>query len=204
MHADMSKNLGIMGRFIMGLCDQKTLLVHFELESDLLMALSRDSLMIKDSAFKVYQWKNVMDGDYDAVISPAWIALPRLLECYWFPVFLSATGNSIGRFIRVDLPTASLAHPSAARICVEVDLSVELPMEIGIKFKGIKWQKIVYQNMATYCSNCRMQGYSTRDCRRGKAPHAPNISDPPNAQNQTTSMPIDPLSDSNQNTTTTN
>lgn len=41
-----------MGRFIMGLRDQETLLVHFELESDMLMALSTDASMIKDSALQ--------------------------------------------------------------------------------------------------------------------------------------------------------
>lgn len=52
VHADVSKNWGLMGRFIMGLRDQKTLLVHFELESDMLMALTRDALM--NSVFKVF------------------------------------------------------------------------------------------------------------------------------------------------------
>lgn len=112
VHADVSKNWGLMDRFIMGLCDQKTLLVRFELESDMLMALSWDALMIKDSAFKFFCWKNVVDGAYDAVISPVWIALPRLPERYWFPKFLSAMSNSIGRFIRVDLPTMALASPA--------------------------------------------------------------------------------------------
>lgn len=53
VHSGVSKNWRLMGHFIMGLHDQKTLLVRFELESDMLTAMSRDSLMIKDSAFKV-------------------------------------------------------------------------------------------------------------------------------------------------------
>lgn len=40
VQSDVSKNWGLMGRFVMGLCDQKTLLVRFELESDMLMAMS--------------------------------------------------------------------------------------------------------------------------------------------------------------------
>lgn len=72
------ENWGIMGRFVMGLRDQKTLLVRFELESDLLMALSRDASMIQDSGFKIYRWMNVAGGAYDAAISPVWVVLPRL------------------------------------------------------------------------------------------------------------------------------
>lgn len=88
-----------MGRFIMGLRDQKTHLIRFELESDMLMALSSDATMIKDSAFKVFRWKNMADGSYDVVIAPVWIALPKLPKSYWFPKFLLAIGDSIGRFI---------------------------------------------------------------------------------------------------------
>lgn len=178
-----------MGRFIMGLRDQKTLLIHFELESDVLMALSRDSLTIKDWAFKVYRWKHISYGSYDARISPVWIALPRLPERYWFPEFLLAIGNSVGKFIHVDLPTVTLARPSVARICVEVDLSTDLPAEIGIKYKGLLWQEIVYQNMNPFCCNCRMQGHSTRACRRG------------NTRPQTTSkIPSMPSKPTNRNT----
>lgn len=80
VHADVVKNWGVMGRFVMGLRDQKTLLIRFELESNLLMALSRDSNTIKDSSFKVFRWKHVADGSYDAVITPVWVALPKLPE----------------------------------------------------------------------------------------------------------------------------
>lgn len=57
-----------MGRFIMGLRDQKMMLVHFELKSDMLVALSRDASMIKDSAFKVFRWKYVADGSHDVLL----------------------------------------------------------------------------------------------------------------------------------------
>lgn len=109
----------------------------------MLMDLSRDASMIKKSAFRVFRWKNVAEGSYDAVISPVWIVLPWLSERYWFPEFQSAIGNSIGRFIRVDHPTASLVCPSVARICVEVDLSADLPSKVGIKYKGIFGKKCV-------------------------------------------------------------
>lgn len=73
VHADVLNNWGIMGRFIMGLRDQKTLLVRFELESNMVMALSRDALTIKDSAFKVFRWQHIANGAYDAAISPIWV-----------------------------------------------------------------------------------------------------------------------------------
>lgn len=171
VHADVSKHWGLMGRFIMGLRDQKTLLVRFELESGMLMALSRDPTMTKESTFKVFHWKHVANGSYDTVIAPVWITLPKLPERYWFLEFLIAIGDSIGRFIRVDLLTVSMARPSVARICVGVDLSRELPLEIGIKYKGIIWQKIVYRNMPAHCTHCRMQGYNIKACKRAHQTH---------------------------------
>lgn len=84
---------------------------------------------------------------YDAVIAPVWIALPMLPESCWFLEFLMVIRECISRFICVDHPTTSMARPSMARICVKVDLSKDLLIEISIKHKSIHWQKIVYQNM---------------------------------------------------------
>lgn len=161
----------------MGLRDNRTLLVRFEHASDMVMALSRDQTSIGDDTFKVFRWAHCMNGDFDAAITPVWIALPQLQDRCWFPKFFVEAGNSIGTFLRVDHPTAAMARPSVARMCVEIDLSKELPKRIGVKVKGVmEWQKIVYQNMPSYCSNCRMQGHSTIKCRRFRpAPSSPAI-----------------------------
>lgn len=53
--------------------DQKTLLV------------SRDALMIKESAFKVFRWKDVANGSYDTVISLFGLHYLVFLNvnCFW-------------------------------------------------------------------------------------------------------------------------
>lgn len=149
----------------MGLRDNQTLLIWSEHASDILMALSRDRSSIGDDSFKVFRWAHCVDGEFDATITQVWIALPRLPERCWFPNFFIEAGNSIGTFLRVDHPTAAMARLSVARMCIEIDLSKDLPKRIGIKVKGaMVWQKIVYQNIPSYCTNCRMQGYSTIKC----------------------------------------
>lgn len=76
-------------------------------------------------------------------------------------------GDSGGTFLRVDQPAVAMARPSMARVCIEVDICKNLPMEIGIKVGGsIVWQKLVYQNLPSYCGNCRMQEHSTRACKQ--------------------------------------
>lgn len=58
-------------------------------------------------------------------------------ERCWFLEFLSAISNSIGHFIRIDHPMASMARSSVASMCVKVDLTKDLSMEIGIKLGGM-------------------------------------------------------------------
>lgn len=119
------------------------------------------------------------EGDFDAAIVPVWIALPQLPDRCWFPKFFVEAGDSIGKFLRVDHPTAAMARPSVARMCVEIDLSKDLPKRMGVKVKGkMTWQKVEYQKIPSYCVNCRMQGHSTDKCRRFRpAPSSSN--DPP-------------------------
>lgn len=116
----------------------------------------------------------------------------------------------------MDHPTTAMARPSIARMCVEIDLSKELPKRIGVKVKGVMvWQKIVYENKLLYCSNCRMQGHNTMKCRRYKSA-LPSSTIPPNTypanipnsnqnSSHTTTHTINPQSISkNQPSTSTN
>lgn len=136
IYKDIVERWGVVGKFVMGLRDNRTLLVRFELESDLLMALSRDQTSIGENSFKVYRWAHCAEGNVDASIIPVWGALPRLPERCWFPNFFTEAGNSIGNFIRVDHPTAAMARPSVARMCAEVDIGKELPKKNSVKVKG--------------------------------------------------------------------
>lgn len=167
IYKDIVERWGVVGRFAMRLRDNRTLLVRFENASDMVMALSCDNTFIREDSFKLYRWVHCVDGDVDAGITPVWIALPQLPDRCWFPNFFKEAGNSLGTFLRVDHPTAAMARPRVARMCVEVDLSKELPKKIRLKVKGVRiWQKVVYQNPPSYCVNCRMQGHSTVKCRR--------------------------------------
>lgn len=170
IYKDIVEGWGVVGRFVMGLRDNRTLFVRFENASDMVMALSRDNSFIGEDSFKVYRWANCVDGDVDASITPVWIALPQLPDRCWFPSFFREAGNSIGTFLRVDHPTAAMAQPIVAHMCAEVDLSKDLLKKIGVKVKGVRaWQKIVYQNLPTYCVNCRMQGTSLQNAK-GSSP----------------------------------
>lgn len=80
IYYDMRKKLGIIGIFVLSLRDNRTQFVRFKLESDMLMALSWDANTITDTAFKVYRWKHCSECDFDAVVAPVWVALPRRPE----------------------------------------------------------------------------------------------------------------------------
>ncbi|XP_060210442.1 uncharacterized protein LOC132637359 [Lycium barbarum] len=65
----------------------------------------------------------------------------------------------------------SLTRPSCARVKVEVDLLKELPKRIHISCIDeetgevkAKWQKIQYDYLPKYCTQCKLQGHDLQDC----------------------------------------
>lgn len=50
-----------------------------------------------------------------------------------------------------------------------MDLTAELPKEIGINLRGIYWQKIVYDNLPTYYLVYNMQGHTNQACQHGNS-----------------------------------
>lgn len=77
------------------------------------MAFLRDSSYNNEEAFKIYRWKNCIDGAYDAMLALVWINLPKILERCLFPELLIAVGDVIGSFICVD-HLNSMAQPYLA------------------------------------------------------------------------------------------
>ena len=61
----------------------------------------------------------------------------------------------IGRLLRIDAATHSLARPSVAWVCVEVNLLRSLPKRIWIgQGDGGFWQSVTYESLPTYCKVC--------------------------------------------------
>ncbi|KAF9593789.1 hypothetical protein IFM89_025498 [Coptis chinensis] len=62
---------------------------------------------------------------------------------------------------RVDNATATMTHPSRARVCVEVDLTKALPDKVWLGKLTVtgRWKKVEYENLPLFCKHCTLQGH---------------------------------------------
>ena len=117
---------------------------------------------------------------------PIWIEFP-VIPYWWLyqDVFIRSIAGNIGRVLKIDPATANITNTTAARVCVEMDISKKIfnRIWIGLGEKG-GWQPIVYPNMPAYCASCCRFGHSANTCRPLKS-DAPKSSSPvDNSQHQ--------------------
>lgn len=111
-------------------------------------------------------------GDEEFTKVSIWVQLPNLPIAYWTPSALSKIGSRIGTPITSDLLTECKEHISYARILVEVDVleihekQRALPESVCLKTKSGKLleQKIKYEYIPYYCTNCKMIGHDWEHC----------------------------------------
>ncbi|XP_061347112.1 uncharacterized protein LOC133292684 [Gastrolobium bilobum] len=89
----------------------------------------------------------------------------RIMACVRLPGFpveyvntelLREVGNWLGKFIKVDAATTSLARGKFARICVELDLSN--PLQAEYKIDG-RLKKVEYEGLHLVCFCCGKYGH---------------------------------------------
>lgn len=106
-------------------------------------------------------------GDEEFTKVSIWVQLPDLPIAYWTPSALSKIGSKIGTLITSDLLTECKEHIAYARILVEVDvLQIHekkkiLPEFVPLRTKAgkILKQRIKYEYIPYYCTNCKMIGH---------------------------------------------
>ncbi|XP_027177998.1 uncharacterized protein LOC113777158 [Coffea eugenioides] len=146
--------------------DQRHVLIRFKLEEDFYRCWLWGLWMIQEFPMRVFKWAPDFKLHAESSHAPVWIGLEGLLVHFFDKVALFSIASVIGVPLKIDVATATLAHPTVARICVDVDLCGELPQRvwIGIANDGF-WQYIEHENLPSYCAHCRKQGHG-RDIYR--------------------------------------
>ncbi|TXG69366.1 hypothetical protein EZV62_004301 [Acer yangbiense] len=75
--------------------------------------------------------------------------------------------SCFGRYLGTDNATINRTRASGARICVEVDLTME-PVKgfpLVLSPKQCIWQEVKYEKMGFFCSKCCRQGHTLAVCR---------------------------------------
>ncbi|VFQ90170.1 unnamed protein product [Cuscuta campestris] len=68
--------------------------------------------------------------------------------------------------LNLTLSTVNLSRPNVARVCVEVNLSKELPKAIWIHLGSSSYlQPLLFENLPSYCNSCHQLGH--KSCKSG-------------------------------------
>jgi hypothetical protein len=91
---------------------------------------------------------------------PVWVKLLNLPWELWNRECISRIASTIGRPIHVDQATAKRTRTSHARVCVEIDASIDLPHEVSVTVGGDQVIiPIQYQVLPQMCDHCKVFGH---------------------------------------------
>ncbi|RAL42415.1 hypothetical protein DM860_017595 [Cuscuta australis] len=200
------EKIGFSDSFKLGLLDDSHVLLQFESETDFLRCLLRNRWIIGSSYMRVFRWTADFDPSVESPLVPVWVGLEGLPIHLFHKPTLFSIAKRFGSPLQTDAATANLNRPNVARVCVEVNLSKELPKAIWIHLGSSSYlQPLLFENLPSYCNSCHQLGHKScksgsRNLRwvrktkpRGKvvneAPGQP-VSFPSNSAVQTSTTPI--------------
>ncbi|XP_061368327.1 uncharacterized protein LOC133311321 [Gastrolobium bilobum] len=91
----------------------------------------------------------------------AWVRLPEFPVEYVNTSLIKSIGDWLGKFVRVDAATTTLARGRFARLCVEIDLTKQL--QADYKVEG-KIKRIEYEGLHLICYECGKYGHRSEAC----------------------------------------
>ncbi|KAL3625034.1 hypothetical protein CASFOL_031702 [Castilleja foliolosa] len=153
---------------VITLLDARNVLLIAENQEDMIKAQTQPSRRINASLYRIFRWSRDFDFNKDDKIVPVWISLPRLPISYMNPTLLRKIGNMVGDFLRVDVKTLKLNNAFAARICVEVDVSQDLPQAIWVGDSPDNGfvQNLEYEGNNSFCGHCGLIGHGRGVCKK--------------------------------------
>ena len=122
---------------------------------------------IQNKPLIVRKWEPGMKSlEFNMTRLPIWVHLSNVPLELFSQKGISYIASALGNPLYMDRFTASQQRLAFARVCVEVDASVEVPRSIEVEMKNghrvhvnvsIPW-------MPAKCSHCKIFGHSDKDC----------------------------------------
>lgn len=154
------EKIGFESNFSISLLDDFHILIRFSSHNDFLRCLLRKFWKIDGYNMKVFHWTADFDPTSDSPLTPVCIGLEGLPLHLFDATAIFSIANLIGKPLKADTATLQLSRPSVARICVELDLSKDLPPSVWIHLGKLSYlQPIVYEDLPEFCSSCRKFGH---------------------------------------------
>lgn len=148
------------------LCPKGFFIVSFDTEQERDSIIKQGPWFWGSAGLFTTPWFSGFDANTMKVSTmPIWVRLHGLPLHFWHHKVLTAIGNSLGKFLKMDEDRVVRGIFTFARICVEVDLSQGLPDHIMLNFNNTQWiQQFDYENTAFWCRNCLQTGHLQNEC----------------------------------------
>ncbi|PKU74074.1 hypothetical protein MA16_Dca019793 [Dendrobium catenatum] len=114
---------------------------------------------------RLLKWTPDYDVRHEFLIVPIWVSFPNLRLHFFNSQILFWLASILGRPLQMDQATASISHPSVARVLVEINISKKFSNEswLGSEVNGY-FQKVEFENFPIFGSRCKMHGHSLIEC----------------------------------------
>lgn len=151
---------------------QDIFLLKFHNGDDMERALYGGPWFILNQYLMLTKWKpdfRPSSSTFDKIM--VWIRLPELPLDYYEKDALFAIAEKVGKPIKVDYATDTVARGRYARVCIELELSKALVTKVWV---AKEWQAVEYENLNMVCFNCGLIGHRKDQC----STHYGKIKDP--------------------------
>lgn len=162
---EMLKHCKLKGRFNVSFMDQRHVAIKLFLEEDLNTLWLMDNPNVNGTPVRFFKWTPSFSFEAESPVLPVWIALENLPIFLFHKEALFEIGKLLGKPIKVDGYTANRSKLSQANLCIELDVSKNLPTHLWVKVldKGTA-VKVNYSKVPSYCKGCLKLGHLERAC----------------------------------------
>lgn len=137
-------------------------LVNFELKADMEGALSSGPWSMFGHYMMVKQWEPLFDPEKSVInTTGVWVRISGLPFALYERNLLWSVSMAIGKPLRIDEHTLTVARGRFARVCVEINLSEPLKGDLLLNGKRLKLE---YENLHTICFGCGKYGHLAEQC----------------------------------------
>ncbi|KAK4363838.1 hypothetical protein RND71_015196 [Anisodus tanguticus] len=181
------KQCGLKAEVNIGLLCDRHVLIRCTIAEDYDTLMSRQTFEIKEKnkpyLMRTFKWDVTFNPEEETRFAYGWISFPGFPPHFHGESSLFSMAASVGKPISIDSATRNKTRPSSARVKVEVDLlkvhpkSVLIQVGEGAEITSTQ-QRIRYDFLPKYCTNCKLQGHDSIGCWKLNPELRPNKENP--------------------------
>ncbi|KAK4338777.1 hypothetical protein RND71_040239 [Anisodus tanguticus] len=181
------KQCGLKAEVNIGLLCDRHVLIRCTIAEDYDTLMSRQTFEIKEKnkpyLMRTFKWDVTFNPEEETRFAYGWISFHGLPPHFHGESSLFSMAASVGKPISIDSATRNKTRPSSARVKVEVDLLQSHPKSVLIQVgEGAEitstQQRIRYDFLPKYCTNCKLQGHDAIGCWKLNPELRPNKGNP--------------------------